>query len=393
MHQRAGDRDLAGCRSGTPSRLRVLHVVVQAGPTNSQWNEHCLPVADERDLTVCSLFPATVSEDHRIARVEGDGSVLGALRVLRRTLSHRNFDVVHVHAPASAALLLAAYVLERRPPREVVFTLHNSWPNIRPRNQLLAALATAALPVTVACSRSAASSIPAWLQKLVGRKIQVVPNGVDIERIDHLLASSGARAEAAQPAEPRRGVTIVTVGRLIPIKNHEALLAAFARVAADEDQLHVVGEGSLRPRLEQQAVHLGIDDRTRFLGLLPRGEVYRVMRQSDIFVSPSYGEGLPLSVMEAMASGLPVLLSDIPPHRELALGDGAATLVPADDVDALAASLAALRDMSPGERAHAGAGGRRAVIQNFSLHAMANGYDRVYSDVASRRIVPKRERP
>ena len=78
-------------------RLRILHVVIQAGPTNSQWNEHCVPVADEREITVCSLYPGTVDPDPRISRIEGDGSLRGAVSALRTALRRRDYDVVHVH--------------------------------------------------------------------------------------------------------------------------------------------------------------------------------------------------------------------------------------------------------------------------------------------------------
>ena len=104
-------------------RLRILHVVIQAGPTNSQWNEHCVPVADEREITVCSLYPGTVDPDPRISRIDGDGSLRGAVSALRTALRRRDYDVVHVHAPASAAMLMAACALERRGCANVVLTL------------------------------------------------------------------------------------------------------------------------------------------------------------------------------------------------------------------------------------------------------------------------------
>ncbi|HET6624792.1 MAG TPA: glycosyltransferase family 4 protein [Nocardioidaceae bacterium] len=385
----AGDRVREGSNVADPSSdsslLRILHVVVQAGPTNSQWNEHCLPVADERQLTVCSLFPATVAGDPRITRLEGDGSLRGALAVLRRALREGDYDVVHVHAPASAALLVAACALERRGRCDVVFTLHNSWPNLRPRNRWLAALAFAAFPVIVACSRSAAESVPAPVRRLARHGIDVVPNGVDVDRIDRLPA--GHAVDGAAPDRPRDGVTVATVGRLIPIKDQATLLAAFARAAGSGDLLVVVGEGPLRPDLEHQARRLGIAGQLRLPGLLPRDEVYRVLGEADLFVSPSLGEGLPLSVLEAGASGLPVVLSDIPPHREIvAAMDGTepVDLVQVGDVAGLAAAIAHLRDMDRDERAALGERNRRMVVDRFSLPSMAGGYHRIYSRMSGR---------
>lgn len=367
--------------------LRVLHVVVQAGPTNSQWNEHCLPAADERQLTVCSLLPARVAPDPRITMLVGDGTRRGALDVVRRALRAGEYDVVHVHAPVSAAVLMTACVLERRSWDDVVLTLHNSWPNIRPRNRVFAALAVAAFPTVVACSRSAAESIPGYLRRLAADRLEVVPNGVDVDRVDRALAP-GTPEEPA-PAAPR--VTVANVGRLIPIKNQTALLTAFARVAGPHDSLVIVGEGPLRGALEDQARELGIADRVQMPGLLPRDEVYRLLSTADVFVSPSYGEGLPLSVLEAMAAGVPAVLSDIPPHREIVEASGIAALVPTGDVDSLATAMARLRDLSPDERAALGSRCRRLVLDRFSLRSMAEGYHRVYAQVSARPIWPTEE--
>lgn len=385
MRQTVGTRAPVDGAASSSSRLRVLHVVVQVGPTNSQWNEHCLPVATEREITVCSLFPASVADDPRIRRFEGDGSVRGALRTLRTALRHSEYDVVHVHAPASAVLLLVACALERRRRDDVVFTLHNSWPNLRLRNKALAAVGVAAFPVVVACSRSAADSFPRTVRRLApGGRIAVVPNGVDVGRLDR------AQDAAAEPLTGP-GITVVTVGRLIPIKDQAALLAAFARVAGPDDRLLVVGEGPLRAELERQARALGIADRVRMPGLLARDEVYRMLAGADVYVSASHGEGLPLSVLEALAAGLPTVLSDIAPHRELAESNDAVRLVPVGDVDALAAAIGHLRDLPAPDRTALGRRGRQPVIDRFSVEAMNLGYRSLYTSMSARTQRPSRE--
>jgi glycosyltransferase involved in cell wall biosynthesis len=363
----------------TADQLRVLHVVVQAGPTNSQWNEHCLPVADERRLVVCSLFPATVPEDRRIERFEGDGTKRGALAVLRQTLRRGGYDLVHVHAPASAALLIAACALEHRTRSDIVFTLHTSWRIARPRNRWLAAAAIRAFPYPVCVSRSAAESVPTWVRRLAGQPLAVVPNGVDVDRIDR--ARSGPFVD--QSRDPESGLTFVTVGRLIPIKNHATVLRAFAKFAGWDDRLLVIGDGPIREELEQLNRSLGIEDRVKMLGLVPRDEVYRLLAAADAFVSSSHGEGLPVGVLEAMAAELPVVLSDIAPHREIVESTPGATLVAPDDVTALADAMSRLRDTDLSARRAAGRSARRTVVDRFGLRSMAAGYDDVYAGVAA----------
>lgn len=370
------DRAVAA-RSGR--RLRILHVVVQAGPTNSQWNEHCLPTADERDVVVCSLFPATVPADPRIELTQGDGTVAGAMHALRRTLARGGYDVVHVHAPASAAMLLVACLLERRSRRDVVFTLHNSWPNLRRRNRLLAALAIAFFPRVVCCSRSAAASVPGPVRRFARNGLEVVPNGVDLARVDRARATTPVGGGSTDRDED---FTFVTVGRLIPIKDQQLLLRAFARVAGPRDRLVLVGEGPLQHRLEELAVSLGAGDRVTFTGLLPRDDVYRVLASADVFVSPSHGEGLPVSVMEAMATAMPVVLSDIAPHRELLEEGSGPVLTPVGDVTGLSGAMRRLRQASAARRAAVGASCRRQVEERFSLTAMSRGYGRLYTEIA-----------
>lgn len=359
----------------TSGRLHVLHVVVQAGPTNSQWNEHCLPAADRHVITVCSLLPSTVASDPRIRRYDGTGSRLGALRVLRSALRGGEYDVVHVHAPSSAALLLGAAALGRRRVDDVVFTLHNSWPNLRRRNRLLAALAMAVIPTTVACSSSAAASVPGWARRLARRPMQVVTNGVDVERV--------ARAGEEHYLRPSNGAgrTVVTVGRMIPIKDQATLLTAFASASRPHDRLVVVGEGPLRAELEQLAGRLGVADRVELPGLLQRDDVYRLLGSADAYVSTSRGEGLPLSVLEALAARLPAVLSDIPPHREVAAATAAARLVPVGDARGFADALSRLLALPSEQRAALGRSARKAVTDAFSVHSMTDGYARIYASL------------
>ncbi len=364
----------------TGSPLRLLQVIVQAGPTNSQWNEHCLPVADDRRITVCSLLPATVAEDPRIPRLEGNGSMRGAFKVLRKALAQGPYDAIHVHSPSSAMLLLAACASRPGSARRVVFTLHNSWPNLRPRNRALATVAMASFPTVVACSRSASNSIPRWVRRLRRTPVEVVPNGVDLSRIDRILATALGRGEPE--GNHRSGLRVLTIGRLIAIKDHSTLVRAFGRFAGADDRLVIVGEGPFRNLLQAQIAELGIGDRVDMPGLVERDEVYRLLAEADCFVSTSHGEGLPLSVLEAMSAGIPVVLSDIPPHRELVEHVDGAALVPIGDVDGFATAMSQLRLLSPESRRAVGARHRRFVERRFSVQEMTAGYDQVFLRVA-----------
>jgi glycosyltransferase involved in cell wall biosynthesis len=127
---------------------------------------------------------------------------------------------------------------------------------------------------------------------------------------------------------------------------------------------------------------LGVGDRVLLTGLIPRDDVFVRCASADVLVSPSLGEGLPVAVMEAMASRCPVILSDIPQHRELLEGSDFVPLVPPGDVEGFAREIRRFRHMTPDERMELGRRCRDHVTARFALPIMQEGYEEVYRDVA-----------
>jgi glycosyltransferase involved in cell wall biosynthesis/capsular polysaccharide biosynthesis protein len=363
----------------TPAPLSVLHVVVRAGPTNSQYNEHCLPVLAERRITVCSLFPADVKPPPALRMVEGDGTRYGCFRALRKALALGPYDVVHVHAPASGVLTLMTYLVTRRSRRNLVFTVHNSWPNFRLRNRLFLYWILARYPVVVTCGRSVRDSVPAVLRMLFGGRISVVQNGVDLERIDRVR-----RGLAPPNGHPTTGVEIVSVNRLIPLKDPYTVLEAFVHASGPDDRLVLVGDGPLREEIDRALETAHLTRRVELSGLVPRDEVYRMLSRADFLVSASRGEGLPVSVLEAMACGCPVVLSDIPPHREVATLAPGIPLVKTGDIRALADAMRTMSATDPETRRRLGDQGRRCVEEHFSVRSMNDAYGEIYRELAAR---------
>jgi glycosyltransferase involved in cell wall biosynthesis len=118
-------------------------------------------------------------------------------------------------------------------------------------------------------------------------------------------------------------------------------------------------------------------------GLVPRDDVFVLCADADVFVSTSHGEGLPVAVLEAMAAGCPVILSEIPPHRELADGADFIPFVEPGDVDGFAAAIRRYREMSPQERREIGRRCRSHMAARFTLPIMRAATEAVYREVAS----------
>jgi len=169
----------------------------------------------------------------------------------------------------------------------------------------------------------------------------------------------------------RRGAgSIVFVGRLAAVKGAPVLLEAFRAVRAAHPQatLTLIGDGPLRADLEARAAALGLDDAVAFTGYLSQQAVADRLADADVFVLPSFAEGVPVVLMEAMASGLPVVTTRIAGIPELVEHGVSGLLVPPGDVEALAAALTGLL-ADPARRARMGAAGRATVAAEFDIEA------------------------
>lgn len=368
--------------SVSDDRLRVLHLIVSLGPTNTEYNEHCLPMAHEREITVCSFSEARVAIPDEITAFCGDGSYRGFWRALRSALRDGPYDILHVHAPRTAILLMLMMLRLHVRMSNAVCTVHNSFANFRPLGRVLLFPVFAWFPAIVVCSRSAYESLPATLRRLGGRRIAVVQNGVDTDRVRRVTG-------AMTPAEGR-GFTVVWVGRLLPRKDPRSAVDAFLNMASEGDRLLIIGDGEMAPALRRHIDARGLGSRVTVTGLVGRDEVYRSLVDGDVYLSTSHGEGLPVAVLEAMACGIPVVLSDIAPHREIAETVGDVPLIPKGDVHAFAAALRGIRMLPPEERTDLGDRGRRAVEERFSLPAMHRGYAGVYEGLLDRTISDQR---
>ena len=142
-----------------------------------------------------------------------------------------------------------------------------------------------------------------------------------------------------------------------------------------------IGEGDLRGELLAELESFSLGKQVELTGLIPRNRVYEYLTGADLFISISQGEGLPVAVLEAMACRCLVILSDIPPHREIADGTDFIPLIHPNDVAGLAQEIKRIRHMSPTDRAEIGEKNRRLVEDRFSLTTMHKRYEEVYAQM------------
>lgn len=201
------------------------------------------------------------------------------------------------------------------------------------------------------------------------RRLHVVPNGIPFEEI--VETPPGSVVELGiDPA----GKLVLFGGRMVESKNVESLIAALARIADEVPFAAVLcGDGQRRPALERLAGELGVRHRVRFPGYV--SNLWSLMKRADAFVSLSRYEGCPNVVMEAMACGCPLVVSDIPAHREI-LDDRSAVFVDPDEPAVVAEALRATLCRVTAAQARAREARTRAA--GWSVHATARLYERLY---------------
>jgi glycosyltransferase involved in cell wall biosynthesis len=204
----------------------------------------------------------------------------------------------------------------------------------------------------------------------------VIPNAIDLSQfIPGEIWEVRGEAERVEG-----GLRLLFVGRLTKAKNARTLLDAVAIAASRTNtpiMLRIVGDGAERVALEEQAVSLGLAARVQFSGWVDRAEIAAVYRNADVFVTASYWEGMPNTMLEAMACALPIVASDVQGHDELVRPGINGYLVPPGDPDRLAQAILLLADDRP-ERRRMGRESRRIAGEVFDWESIAMAYVRVY---------------
>lgn len=203
------------------------------------------------------------------------------------------------------------------------------------------------------------------------QRIRVLHNGVDLERF-----GAGDRAAVRHQLGLRQtDLAIGSVGRLVPVKNYSLLLTAVAALDRENLVAVLVGDGPARAGLEDLAKTLGIGHQVRFLG--HRDDITSLLAAMDIFVLPSTHEGMSNTLLEAMASGVPSIASDVGGNPEIISHGHDGYLFSSGDAPELARLLQRLcHDVDL--RRSLGETGRARIASNFSIQAMIARYEDLY---------------
>lgn len=327
-------------------------------PFYEQLDDEVDPDVKELDIPTCSLGGQSRFDP-------------GAYHRLRSICRKEDVDILHTHHNAIGSLGRLAVAGTGT---KIVNTEHNDHAFFSKLQKAVNSATFPLIDVFVSNSVSTQNSL-GWYEDILASRCrhEVVYNGIDISRIEAADSSS---------IDLPDGPILVTASWLSAQKNHVALLRSLPLVFDDapEATLVIVGDGPLSEDLDTLASRLGIQDSVVFTGYLPRREdVYGVYKKSDIAVFPSWYEGFCVAAVEAMATGLPVVVSDIEVFREV-VGDSGTYIDPADPSD-LAKAILDLLD-NPGKRARIGEHGKERVRGRFPLERTVREYYHIYESLA-----------
>lgn len=297
---------------------------------------------------------------------------ISAYRELRSVAASNSADVVHTHHNATGSLAHLAFAGTGIP---LIDTQHSSLSNLS-RVQRATNSFTYPLIDTIVSNSRATDRSHAWYEDILSCRTErtVIYNGVDVERID----------AADNSVDIPVGPALVSVGRMIKVKNHELLIRALKTIheTHPEVNLVLVGDGPLLDDLKRLSERLGVRESVVFTGYLARREaVYSVLKQSDIGVFPSFSEGFCVAAVEAMAAGLPVVVSDIEALQEV-VGDPGMFVDPRDPAAFAERVTELLEDRE--QREATAKDSRKRARSRFSLERTAQEYAVLYRKLAEK---------
>ena len=250
---------------------------------------------------------------------------------LARHLQQEKYDVIHVHLfPAQLWVRLAASLVGLTTP--LMTTEHNTWNRRRRLGfRSLDRFLYARYDSVVCISEASAANLRAWLAPHPCSP-RVIPNGIDASRFHHCREADSRKADCRQavchtsdppqPGVPQHAV-LLCVGSLTNIKNQSVIIRALLQIP--DAELILAGEGPMRVALETAASDLGVRERVHLVG--ERSDIPDLLSAADVYIHSSLVDGFCLAVVEAMAAGVPVVVSNIPGMREV-VGDGGISFDP-----------------------------------------------------------------
>lgn len=307
-----------------------------------------------------------------------DHGKLLAIKKVYRQCKRYQYDIVHSHGYAT---MLASYIggsLAGCP--YIINGEHGTLYHDSKKEILLQRFLFNRMKLNLSVSQVLTDTI-CQLFSVSQQKFKTIINGVDTEKFQPEKVSQNIKGSLRKELQlSPENIIIGSVGRLVTVKNYPSLIRAMKLVKEEVPgaKLLLAGDGAERSKLENLISELKLSDQVYLLGR--RDDVADLMKLYDVFVLPSFSEGLSNTLLESMSSGTPVVASNVGGNAEIVAEGSSGYLYPSDDVDSLAKILINLiqeKDncLSLGRQA------RKHIEDNFSIATMVKNYEDTYQDI------------
>lgn len=306
-----------------------------------------------------------------------------AFSLMFRILRNHGVHLVHVNNLAPWPDALLASRLAGCPCIETFHGVEDIKLAFSPTKRLLYR-AAALLSARVTAVSQEAAELLVSLTGMGRSRVRLIPNGVNTDRFAPAESPAAKKQLRQEKGLPEDGLLLGCVAALRPVKNHFGLLQAFKRASGESMVrafLVLVGEGPLFADVQELARDLGISEKVLFLG--KRNDVDELLRCFDVFVLNSHTEGLSYAMLEAMASGLPVVATAVGAAVHILKNGREGFITPAGDTEALAHALTKLFD-NPGSLQSMGLEARKTVQSQYGIETMLERYRALYQETLSR---------
>jgi len=368
------DRVLVVCtglnRGG--AEMQVFHLA--KGLRDRGWNTEVISMLSGGNLLGDFLDAGIPLHQLEIRRGIPDPRAIWRLRKIIRNFRP---DVVHSHMVH--ANLLARLTRLICPMPALISTAHNMTEGRRWTEIAYRITDSIGDLTTIICNAAAERYVT--VGSVPSERLKVVVNGLPVEQF---RPDPKSRATIRRQLRIQNEFVWLAVGRFEPPKDYGNLLNAIARFASQKNVFLIAGDGPLRLDIEKLAFELGVSDRVRFLSA--RKDIPALMAAADGFVMSSAWEGLPMVLLEAAASGLPIVATNVGGNAEVVRDGISGYLVPPTDPVALASAMERMELALPPARAAMGLAGREHVEKSYSLISVIDQWEQIYKSLLQRKV-------
>ncbi len=293
---------------------------VHVAAKNDFVNEPCI-------IPYCDKF-----YDINFARFPFSKANIKAYKQLKKIIKENNYNIIHCHTPVAGVLTRLA--ARNSKDTTVIYTAHGfhffkgapllNWLIYYPVERFCARFTDKLITI----NKEDYERAQHFKLRKNGKVYYVSGVGIDIEKIRNTKVD--VQQKKKELGIPENLPVLLSIGELIKRKNHETVLIALSKLKSYDFVYLICGRGILAEYLQEQVKQLGLTDKVKFLGF--RKDIAELCKTADLFIFPSYQEGLPVALMEAMAAELPAIASNVRGNRDLI---SKANLFEPDDVDAL----------------------------------------------------------